>query len=359
MNVTRLWLTDFRNYIAAELAPPSDGMTVLIGANGQGKTNLLEAVSWLATLESFRGAPKEALVRGGAARAVVRAEASRAGRALLVEAELVLSGHDRVQVNRQGLRRSRDLLGAIRVSLFSPDDLALVKGSPRQRRQFLDQVLVALHPRHDHLRGEWERVLRQRASLLKAAGARPAPGALASLEVWDAKLAEVGEAVADARASLVDALGPRVADAYRELVGRAALVTQSYQRSWEGDLAVAISASRPEDLRRGVTTVGPHRDDLGLTLEGLPARHYASQGEARSLALALRLAVHRAVAEEVGSAPVLLLDDVFSELDTDRANALLAHLPPGQCLLTTASAAPPQAHPDLVVRVHEGHLEPQ
>ncbi len=358
MKVTRLWLADFRNYSQAELAPAPDGMTVLVGVNAQGKTNLLEAVAWLATLESFRGAPREALVRAGASRAVIRAEASRAGRALLVEAELPLVGQDRVQVNRHPLRRSRDLLGAIRVSLFSPDDLALVKGGPGERRRFLDQVLVALSPRHDQARGDLERVLRQRASLLKAAGPRPAPGLLASLEAWDAKLSEVGEAVAEARGALVGALAPRVAAAYQDLAGRSAPVDLSYQRSWDGDLAVALAASRADDLRRGITTVGPHRDDMAVALERLPARHHASQGEARSLALALRLAVHEAVAEEVGSRPVLLLDDVFSELDTARAAALLALLPPGQCLLTTASAAPPQARPELVVRIQAGRLQP-
>lgn len=356
MKVTRLWLTDFRNYTSAELSPAPDGMTVLVGANGQGKTNLLEAVSWLATLESFRGAPGEALVRHGASRAVIRAEADRDGRALLVEAELAVAGQDRAQVNRQPLRRTRDLLGAIRVSLFSPDDLALVKGSPGERRRFIDLALVALSPRHDQLRGDLERILRQRASLLKASGSRPGTGLLASLDVWDAKLTEVGEAVVDARARLVGALTPLVAGAYEDLAGRSVPVTLSYQRSWEGDLAEALSASRTDDLRRGITTVGPHRDDLVLGLGGLPSRHHASQGEARSLALALRLAVHRAVAEEVGSSPVLLLDDVFSELDTDRGAALLAHLPAGQCLLTTTGEIPFEAQPDLVIRVDGGRL---
>lgn len=332
-------------------------MTVLVGANGQGKTNLLEALAWLATLDSFRGAPREALVREGASQAVVRAEARRRGRDLLVEAELARSGQDRVLLNRQGLRRSRDLLGAVRVSVFSPDDLDLVKGSPEGRRRFLDQVLLALSPRHDHLRSELERILRQRASLLKASGPRPSPGALASLEVWDAKLAEVGEGVAGARAGLVDVLGPLVTNAYEDVAGRAAEVGLVYQRSWPGDLAVALSGSRTEDLRRGITTVGPHRDELAIALGGLSARHHASQGEARSLALALRLAIHRVVADAVGSTPVLLLDDVFSELDPDRARALLAHLPAGQSVLTTVGDLPPEAAPDLVVRVDGGRLE--
>src|SRR5438874_1294527 len=220
MRVERLWVTDFRNYESADLSP-APGLTVVVGDNGEGKTNLLEAVGYLATLSSFRGAPAEALVRVGAESAVVRAEGEREGRSLLIEASMQRAGRDRVMVNRQPLRRARDLV---------------------------------------------------------------------------------------------------------------------------------------DDLRRGVSTVGPHRDELALGLAGMPARTHASQGEQRSLALALRLAAHAVVTEEVGSAPVLLLDDVFSELDPDRAEALVAHLPAGQALLTTAGGVPPGDHPELVVHVRDGRL---
>jgi DNA replication and repair protein RecF len=356
MRLDRLWLTDFRNYHSAELAPAPDGLTVVQGQNGEGKTNLLEAVGYLATLGSFRGAPTEALVRVGAGMAVVRAEGVREGRALLIEATIQPGGRDRVQVNRQPLRRSRDLLGSLRVSVFAPDDLSLVKGGPAERRRYLDETLVAIHPKNDSLRSDLDRVLRQRNTLLKQAGGRLTAEVAATLDVWDTKLTEVGEAMVAARVALVERLEPELAKAYDQLASTAAAVQAVYQRSWEGGLAGALASARNDDVRRGVSTVGPHRDELVLSIAGLPARTHASQGEQRSLALSLRLASHAVVAEEAGSAPVLLLDDVFSELDPDRTEALLAHLPEGQALLTTAGPVPAGAHPERVVQVHDGRI---
>ena len=357
MRVEALWLADFRNYEAAELRP-APGLTALVGANGEGKTNLLEAIGWLATLSSFRGAPGEALVRSGAGAGVVRAEVVGAGeRKVLLEAELHPSGPDRVLVNRQPLRRARDLLGSLRVSVFSPDDLALVKGGPAERRRLLDDALVACAPRIDALRADLDRVLRQRGSLLKQAGGRATPEVVATHDVWDAKLSALGEDLARARERLVERLAPRVAQAYDRVASAAADVTLAYEAPWRSvGLAAAVAAARADDLRRGVSTVGPHRDELALAVAGLPARTHASQGEQRSLALALRLAVHDVVAEVTDSPPVLLLDDVFSELDPARAAALLDALPPGQALLTTATALPPAARPELVVRVGGGRL---
>ena len=356
MRLQHLWLSDFRNYRAGELVPAPDGLTVVRGSNGEGKTNLLEAIGYLATLGSFRGAPTEALVRVGASMAVVRAEGDRQGRALLIEAVIQPSGRDRVLVNRQPLRRSRDLLGSLRVSVFAPDDLVLVKGGPGERRRFLDDTLVALHPRNDALRSDLDRILRQRNTLLKQAGGRPSPEVVATLDVWDAKLAEVGEAVACARAGLVERLQPEIGKAYDQVAATAADVQATYVRSWSGPLADALAAVRADDLRRAVSTIGPHRDELALSVAGMPARTHASQGEQRSLALAMRLAAHGIVGDEVGSPPLLLLDDVFSELDPDRSEALLAHLPPGQAFLTTAGAIPAGARPNLVVHVHDGKI---
>lgn len=364
MQLERLWLTDFRNYAAAELHPAPDGLTVVTGANGEGKTNLLEAVGYLATLRSFRGAPGEALVRAGAPVAVVRAEARRDGRGLLLEAELHPTGRDRVQVNRQPLKRTRDLLGALQVTVFAPDDLELVKGGPAARRRYLDDLLVALHPRHDATQTELDRVLRQRNTLLRQAGGRATPDVTATLDVWDAKFADAGEKLVTARRGLTAALEPLVSSAYAQVAEAARLrgshvgVRLAYQASWEGGLADALAAARGDDLRRGVTTVGPHRDELGCWIGELPARTHASQGEQRSLALGLRLGGHRLVAERIGSAPVLLLDDVFSELDADRSAALLGALPAGQALLTTAGSPPPGAEARHVVRVEGGKLLP-
>ena len=353
-----LWLTDFRSYTEAEVrfAP---GLTAILGENGQGKTNLLEAVGYLATLQSFRGAPTEALVRSGATSATVRAEAEREGRSLLIEAELVPGGRSRIQVNRQRLPRARDLLGALRVSVFAPDDLELVKGGPAERRRYLDDTLVVAAPKRDALRTELERVLRQRNALLRQSGGRLSPEVEVTLDVWDAKLIEVGEALARERLALLDELVPALADSYDQVAHVQAEVTAVYRSAWlEQGLADALAAARKDELRRGVSLVGPHRDDVELAIGGLPARTHASQGEQRSLALALRLAAHRVVTAAAGSPPVLLLDDVFSELDPGRSDALLASLPAGQTLLSSASGLPPGAAPEAVLVVEGGTVRP-
>lgn len=356
MRIDRLWLVDFRSYEEAEVAF-SPGLTVVVGANGQGKTNLLEAVGYLATLESFRGAPNEAMIRSGVERAVVRGAGERDGRELLLEAELVAGGRNRAQVNRQPLRRARDLLGALQVTVFAPDDLALVKGGPAERRRYLDDALVAVHPRNDALRSTVDRILRQRNSLLKQAGGRLSPEVELTLDVWDAKLADAGEALARARQALVAQLEPVLCEAYEQVAGEPVRVGVRYEPTWlvgAGGLAAALVEGRSDDLRRAVSLTGPHRDDLDLTLHGLPARTHASQGEQRSFALALRLATHRVVSEAAESTPILLLDDVFSELDPGRSDALLAHLPSGQTILSTASGLPRGAVADHMLKVSHG-----
>ena len=384
MQVRTLWLTDFRSYdsVRLDLAP---GLTALVGANGEGKTNLLEALAWLATLSSFRGAPTEAMVRRGAPFAVVRALAEREGRDLLIEAQIQANGRNRVLVNRQPLRRARDLLGSLRVSVFTPDDLVIVKDGPGERRRFLDDALVSLHPRNDGLRSQVDKVLRQRNALLKQTGGRLDESGAFTLDVWDAKLAEAGAALAAARLDLLDRMRPVLARTYDALARRPARVEARYEAPWAGAtpgaassrattdvpgedgggravlgeaLAQALAAARTDDVRRGVSTVGPHRDDVVLTIGDGPARTQASQGEQRTLALALRLAVHHVVTAAAESPPVLLLDDVFSELDPDRSAALLANLPAGQTLLTTAATLPADAHPDVVLRLSGGRIQP-
>ena len=362
MQLDHLWLTDFRSWAAAEL-DLAEGLTVIRGSNGAGKTNLLEAVGYLATLASFRGVTAEALVRHGCNLAVVRGEGRRGGRQLLVETEIRPSGRGRAALNRQPVRRASDLVDALRVSVFSPDDLVLVKGPPAGRRRWLDDALVALHPRNDALRRDFERVVRQRTTLLGQAGGRLTPDVATTLDVWDAKLTETGEALASARVELLERAQPVVAKAYEELAtageppAAPAAVGLAYEAPWRDEgLAEALARVRADELRRGVSLVGPHRDDVALTVGGLPARTHASQGEQRSLALALRLAAHQVVAEEAGEAPVLLLDDVFSELDADRSGALLDHLPAGQALLTTTGAVPPGVAPERVLEVVDGRV---
>jgi DNA replication and repair protein RecF len=358
VHLRRLWLTDFRGYESADVTF-DPGLTAVVGPNGQGKTNLLEAIGYLATLGSFRGAPTEALIRSGADRAIVRAEGDRDGRALLLEAEIVANGRNRTQLNRQPLKRARDLLGALRVTVFSPDDLTLVKGGPGERRGYLDETLVALHPRYDQARSDLDRILRQRGALLKQAGGRLTAEVELTLDVFDAKLVAAGEAMADARAELVTELAPLLGVAYDKVARRSAEVRATYAPPWRAEgLAAALAAARRDDLRRGVSTVGPHRDDVDLVIGGLPSRTHASQGEQRSLALALRLAAHEVVTRRTETPPVLLLDDVFSELDPDRSDALLHSLPAGQTVLSTAGALPEGAVAGAVLRVAAGVVTP-
>jgi DNA replication and repair protein RecF len=353
--VSRLELVDFRNYANAafDFQP---GTTAVVGLNGQGKTNLAEAMAYLATLDSFRGAPLDALIRVGADSAVVRATVVHDdGREVLVELELTRNGRNRVLVNRQKLGRARDLLGVMRVTVFSPDDLTVVKEGPGGRRRFLDDVLVALALKYDALRLELDRILKQRNMLLKQLGGRLGDEAALTLDVWDSKMAEVGDQFGHARAVLVARLTPLVGEAYEQLADRPTSVELRYEPSWrQRGLTVALADARADDVRRGVSTVGPHRDDVELFINGMPARTHASQGEQRTLALALRLASHRLVTDKAGSAPVLVLDDVLSELDPGRSEALLRHLPPGQVVLTTAGVLPEAARPDAIVRIEAG-----
>ena len=353
MRITRLWLHDFRSYESLEVGL-EPGLTAIIGPNGIGKTNLLEALGVLATLKSFRGSPTESMVRRGADVAVVRAEGIRDDRPVLIELELG-RGRTRAQVNRQRLKRGRDLLGALRISVFAPDDLALIKEGPSIRRDYLDDALVALNPAADAMFRDFDRILKQRNALLRQSQGTP-PDRLdestdVTLNVWDDKFDSVGTMLAAERESLVQRLSPLVQESYDLLAGASQPVDASYVRSWgDAPLAEAVAEARGVDLRRGITTVGPHRDELDLRLNGLAARTEASQGEQRTLALALRLAAHRLVTDTIGEPPLLLLDDVLSELDVGRADALLANLPPGQTVITSATELPERTNPDRVLR---------
>jgi DNA replication and repair protein RecF len=353
--VERVELVDFRNYEAATFDLTA-GVTAVVGRNGQGKTNLAEALAYLATLSSFRGAPPDALIRVGADTGIIRATIREDdGREVLIEAELSRTGRNRVQVNRQRLARTRDLLGSMRVSVFAPDDLVLLKGGPAERRRFLDDALVALATKYDSMRLELDRIVKQRNTLLKQANGKLTDEVEATLDVWDARFAAVGEPFGHARATLVARAQPMIVEAYEQLAGAPVPVDMVYEPAWRRQgLADALRAHRNDDVRRGVSTVGPHRDDVEISLSGLPARTHASQGEQRTLALAMRLAAHRLVAERTGSTPVLVLDDVLSELDPERATALLAHLPAGQVVITTAAPLPPAAHPERILEIRAG-----
>lgn len=368
VKIERIWLHDFRNYRSFELAL-DEGLTVLVGPNGAGKTNVVEAVGLLATLKSFRGAGTEELIRRGAPMAVIRMEGQRQGRPVLIEVSLEPS-KIRAQVNRQRLARSRDLLGALRVSIFTPDDLALIKEGPRIRRAFIDDLAVSIDPGFDRILSDYERVVRQRNALLKG-GLGPArqaqPGsqgfddaAASTLDVWDEQLARLGSLVTERRYEILEQLIPLVDERYAKLAATNRRIGARYETSWAASsLADALVAARADDLRRQSSTVGPHRDEISLSIGGFSSRTEASQGEQRTLALALRLGAHQMVTEQIGEPPLLLLDDVLSELDPNRSRALLEELPPGQTLLTSASDVSTVVRADRVLRYHpvdvDGH----
>lgn len=353
--ISRLELVNFRNH-ADTVLQLTGGTTALIGDNGQGKTSVVEAMSFLSTLRSFRGVPNDALIREGADSAYVRASVVHSDdREILVECEINRTGRNRVLVNRQRLGRARDLLGVVRTTVFAPTDLALVYEGPAVRRELLDDALASLSRTNDMLCSEVERIVRQRNMLLKQAAGRMSADVATTLDVWDEKLAESGTALGRARSDLVNRLGPWVNEAYNALARKESNVSITYSPEWmTTGLASALASSRNEDLRRAITSVGPHRDDVTVLLNAMTARSHASQGETRTLALALRLGLHRLITEETGEAPLLVLDDVLSELDPTRATALLESLPAGQVLITSAGPLPPAASSERVLIVAAG-----
>jgi DNA replication and repair protein RecF len=353
VHLTRLAMTDFRCYPAADLRL-EPGVTSFTGANGQGKTNLIEAVGYVATLASHRVATDAPLVRAGAERAIVRAAVTAADRSTLVEIEINPARANRARLNRAPVQRPRQVLGALRAVLFAPEDLALVKGDPGERRRYADDLLVQSAPRYAGVRSDYERVVRQRTALLKSARARPAGQRpmLGALDAWDEQLARTGAELMAGRIELVGALRPLTVKAYAAVCGDERAVEMTYRPSFgdktepagdqdqlAGGLRAALAESRGAELERGVCLVGPHRDEIDLRIGELPARGYASHGESWSLALALRLAGYELL-RSVGDDPVLLLDDVFAELDAQRRDRLAAVASAAeQVLVTTAVPA--------------------
>jgi len=365
MHVTHLQLVDFRSYSALDLTLPP-GVVTFVGANGQGKTNLLEAVGYVAALGSHRVSSDAPLIREGAEHAVIRTRVVRGDRAALAEIEIVTGRANRVRLNRRQLPRARDLLGLLSVVLFAPEDLAMVKGDPAERRRFLDELLVARTPRLAGVIADYERVLRQRTTLLRVRGD------LRTLDSWDESLARHGAELLAARLALVEDLSPRIGAAYAAVAGAesSAGVGVDYRCSVplpEGAGRDAIAAAmlaelaslRPREVERGVTLAGPHRDELVLSVSGRPARGYASHGESWSLALALRLASFELLgADDRG--PVLLLDDVFAELDAHRRRRLAELVARAEQVLITAAVGddvPPElGGPRFTVRTGEVSL---
>jgi DNA replication and repair protein RecF len=358
VGLATLDLVDFRSFRTAQFTPDPEGTTVLLAPNGTGKTSILEAVGYLGTGRSFRGAARDSMVRTGADDAYVRATVCDATTDVLIEAQLSRHGRSRVQVNRQPAKTRRDLADAVAVTTFAPEDVTVVRGGPSGRRDVLDDALALLDPGAGSLLEDVARVLRQRGALLRQLRGRLDDAASSTLDVWDERLAALGDDLAARRSELAGALDPVVAELYRVLAAATVSVSVAYVPSWSGSLADALAAARVDDVRRAVTTVGPHRDDVALTIDDRDARTQSSQGEQRSLALAVRIAVHQRVTQTRGRPPLLLLDDVFSELDPGRATRLLELLPVGQALLTTAVPPPPGLHGAEVVDVEELHRAP-
>ena len=390
-------MTDFRSYAAVDLRLER-GVSTLIGANGQGKTNVVEAINYLAALGSHRVASDAPLVRHGAERAILRGAVTSADRDSLVEIEINPGRANRARLNRAPVPRPRQVLGVLRTVLFAPEDLALVKGDPEQRRRYLDDLLVAQAPRYAGVRADYERVLRQRTALLKSLRGRPwarqltgtgrsaaapprgspddafpgdqaghgSPGgsAASTLDVWDEHLATAGAELLAARIGLTGTLRPLVARAYATVSGDTAGISIAYRQSFSSNLhgqlgggpadsrpepvpdaeklaaglREALALARAEEIDRGVCLAGPHRDEVELRIGDLPARGYASQGESWSAALALRLAAFELLRRD-GDDPVLLLDDVFAELDSGRRERLAALAADAEQVLVTAAVA--------------------
>ena len=352
MHVSRLTLHDFRSYDSVEI-DLEPGATAFIGSNGQGKTNLVEAIDYLSRLDSHRVSGDAPLVRAGSERAVVRADVVRGDRTALLELEITPGKSNRARINRGALPRTRDLIGVLRTVMFSPEDLALVKGDPSDRRKFLDSLLVLRTPRLAGVRADYDRVLKQRNTLLKSARGRRNVE-IATLDIWDDNLARTGAELVSTRLLLLDALAPHLAEAYVRVAAASApdrrIVTATYKPSLELDAGVRdqetirqalldeIARRRNDEMDRGISLVGPHRDDVVLMIGDLPAKGYASHGEAWSLALALRLASFELLREDDDD-PVLILDDVFAELDQGRRQQLAELVGDAEQVLVTAAVA--------------------
>lgn len=373
MYLEQLSLTDFRSYAQVDLSL-EPGVTVLVGSNGIGKTNLMEAIGYLATLSSHRVSTDAPLLRFGTERAMIRAKLVRGEQSTVLELEINGGRANRARINRSNPVRARDILGICQTVLFAPEDLALVKGDPSNRRRFLDELLVSLVPRHAATRGDYDRVLKQRNALLKSGrSGKFTAGHEATLDVWDQHMARAGAELLHARLELVELLQPHLKNAYAQLTDGSKEAGAVYRSTLQGVLdddgeasaggaadapasledlrrlsveelteryIQAFAASRRKELERGISLVGPHRDELELVLGQAPAKGYASHGETWSMCLSLRLASYYVMLDDArtgGSAPILILDDVFAELDVQRRRKLAAIVSGAEQVLVTAA----------------------
>lgn len=372
IHVARIELTDFRCYSTTQLDFPL-GVTVITGDNGQGKTSILESVAWGALGRSFRGVPDAALVKSGQTEAIIRTFLTAPTRTRKIEVGLRRVGRNQMLLDGNSITRLRDLLGVLRVTIFAPDDLVLIKGGPANRRLFIDELLTTMNPRFMGVRADYDRVVRHRNALLR--GGLKGADARATLAVFNEQLVVAAAELLEGRINLLDQIFPEVQAAYQELAVEPVSLSARYFCDWTTSdskaapieltnplsraelseiLITAIGEIETRERERGTTLVGPHRDEWSLGLGGLESRSQASQGEQRTLALALRLAGHRAVGSAFGEEPVLVLDDVFSELDEYRSSALVERLAAPQTLVSTAGALPAGVQVTGRIRVANG-----
>ena len=354
MYVRHLGLQDFRSWAQVDL-DLEPGRTVFVGPNGYGKTNLVEALWYSSTLRSHRVASDAPLLRAGAERAVISTIVVNDGRELAIDLEIVTGRANKARLNRSPMRTPREVLGVLRAVMFAPEDLALVRGEPGERRRYLDELATTRRPRIAAVRADYDKVLRQRTALLKTAASarhRADGGVSDTLDVWDGHLAAHGAQLIAARVELVNQLHPEVEKAYQLLAPASRPVSIRYRSNveqidgqnetaefFEAALLDALARRRDAEIERGVCLVGPHRDDLELRLGDQVAKAFASHGESWSMALALRLAAYELLRSDGGGDPVLLLDDVFAELDTARRRALASVAGSAEQVLVTAAVA--------------------
>lgn len=358
MWVQALSLTDFRSYPQADMEF-SPGVTTFVGMNGQGKTNIVESLGYLATLSSHRVSADAPLIRSGAQSAVIRARVREAERSLTIDVQIMERGSNKARINASATTRARDVLGIMRAVVFAPEDLALVRGDPSDRRRFLDEIGIQRHPRLAGVRADYDKVLKQRNALMKSAMGRPRSSIESTLSVWNEQLTGLGADIVAARAQLINDLRPFVQAAYIAIAGSAdvdityrpsspriaeevGIVDGSLRDRVTMAMDADLEARIGDELRRGITLVGPHRDEVDVTLNGFPVKGYASHGESWSMALALRLAAADVLrSDEVD--PIVILDDVFAELDTTRRSHLAAMV--HQATQVFITAAVPQDVP--------------
>jgi DNA replication and repair protein RecF len=353
VRVDSVELEEFRNWSSSTVVFSPEGINFVVGANAQGKTNLLEAVSFLLKGESFRTSDKKAMIREGAQQAVLHGIVHIAERELTVDASISRQGRDRHLVNKSVVRRRYDLMKLFGAVTFQPGDLDVVKEGPSLRRSYLDDVIASTDLKYSDTLDQYERVVRQRNTLFRQLAGRLTPDGESTLDVWDLRMAQFGETLASRRVLFVESIAQLVDHAYRDIAEDGKVVTVRYRQSWDGDLLDALFRHRGEDLQRQMSTVGPHRDDFDFDLNGMNVRSFGSQGEHRTAAFALKVAAVHYLSQKREDYPLFILDDVVSELDTDRVRRLFRALPPAQ-ILVSGTSVPATVSPAKVIEVTHG-----